>query len=86
MNAYKKSKLYKQLKTNSKDEIPSVSLTNEKQPGQLSITEFRQFAFTDAQRNKPDYESPFSNEPKKSNIRYEYMEKTLLYGYLMVKI
>ena len=82
---YAKFSSYKELKNSSQNAVPMVSFTNEnRKTGQLSLTEYREYAFISAQQKKSDYESSFSNSPSKSNIRFEYMEKTILYGYIIV--
>jgi hypothetical protein len=77
--------MYKELQNASKNATPIVSFTNaNKEPDQLSLTEYREYSFISSQQKKSDYESSFSNSPSKSNIRFEYMEKTILYGYIIV--
>jgi hypothetical protein len=54
------------------------------QSSNLSFDEFREYAFIASEQKKEDYESSFSNAPTSSNIRFEYMEKVIIYGYIMV--
>lgn len=83
-NAYSKYKIYKELKKSSKTQVPIVSLSNKVKPGQLTLNQFREYAFVSTEQKKDDYESSYSNIPAKSNIRFEYMEKVTLYGYVIL--
>ena len=73
---HKINKKNKYLQNLSKNKNEVVSLAKEtKKSDQLSFKEFQEFVYISTEKNKPDFDT---------NIRDEYMEKVLFFGYVMV--
>ena len=72
---YKTFTLNKYLKEVSQQKTNITKRVSDKRSGRLNFQDFQEFVFLSSEKKKKDFGT---------NIRDEYMEKVLLYGYIMV--
>ena len=75
-NRYKYFTLKRFVKDATQNKKQIASTTNKK-TGTLSFLDFQEFVYVSAEKKKLDFST---------NVRDEFMEKILLYGYIIVRI